>query len=80
MGNLAVSSADISAVVGYLLDTEDFSVSSPNLPQSLAVLGEANDANQGTLSLVPTGVTSAQQAGQLYGYNENFTTYFWWWS
>ncbi len=68
MSNIAISNQDKSAVVGYLLDTADFSTTSPNLPQSLALLGEATDAAQSTLNLTPTLVTSAQQAGQLYGF------------
>lgn len=57
-----------SRVVGYKLETEDFSESSPNLPQRLAIFGEANTANQADLDLTPKQITSAQQAGELYGF------------
>lgn len=68
MASDAVSSARVSRVVGYKIVKGDFRASSPNLPQRIAILGEANEANQGTVSLTPTQITSAQQAGQLYGY------------
>jgi len=64
----AVTLDRISRVVGYKLTKGNFSLVSPNLPQRIAILGEANDANQSTLSLTPVSVTSAQQAGNLYGY------------
>lgn len=64
----AVGSERVAKIVGYKLTKGDFSLDSGNLPQRIAVLAEANDANQGTLSLDPVEVTSAQQAGVLYGY------------
>lgn len=68
MASDAVGSERISKVVGYKLTKGVFGVTSPNLPQRIAVLGEVNEANQATVSLVPKEITSAQQAGQLYGY------------
>jgi phage tail sheath gpL-like len=68
MASDAVSSARVSRVVGYKIVKGDFRASSPNLPQRIAVLAEANEANQSSLSLVPTQIISAQQAGQLYGF------------
>lgn len=67
MGN-AIGSERISRTVGYKIETEDFSEVTPNLPQSVAIFGEANTANQADLDLTPKLITSAQQAGQLYGY------------
>jgi len=64
----SVGSERISRIVGYTITKGDFSNQTSNLPQSIAILGEANTANQGTLSLDPVQVTSAQQAGELYGY------------
>jgi phage tail sheath gpL-like len=64
----AVTLEKVSRIVGYKLTKGNFNLSSPNLPQRIAILGEANDANQSTLSLTPVQVTSAQQAGTLYGY------------
>lgn len=68
MASNAVGSERISTIVGYKITKGNFSESTPNLPQRIAILAEANEANQGTLSLTPVAVTSAQQAGQLYGY------------
>lgn len=64
----AVGLDRVSRIIGYKLTGGDFSETSPNLPQRIAVLAEANDTNQGTLILTPQIVTSAQQAGKLYGY------------
>lgn len=64
----AVSNNDIAKIVGYELTKGDFSNVTPNLPQRIAVLAEANTANQGTLDLTPTEILSASQAGKKYGY------------
>jgi len=64
----AVTLDRISRIVGYKITKGNFSQVTPNLPQRIAILAEANDANQSTLSLNPVAVTSAQQAGVLYGY------------
>lgn len=68
MANSAVGLDRVSRIVGYKLTTGDFRSTSPNLPQRIAVLAEANEANQSGLDLTPTQITSAQQAGDLYGY------------
>lgn len=68
MASDAVGLERVSRIVGYKLTKGNFSEVTPNLPQRIAVLGEANEANQGTLSLTPTEILSAQQAGELYGY------------
>lgn len=57
-----------SRVVGYDLTGADFSATSPNLPQRILILGEANTANQGSLDTDKKVVTSQKQVGQLYGY------------
>lgn len=64
----AVGNELISRIVGYTITKGDFSTSSPNLPQRIAILGEANTANQSGLSTEATEVTTAQQAGELYGF------------
>lgn len=64
----AVPSNDVSTVVGYLLAKGYFNPSSPNLPQNISILGEANTANQSGLSTNPQLITSALQAATLYGY------------
>ena len=68
MGNTAVALNRVSRIVGYQLTTGNFAATSPNLPQRLAMFGEANHANQSSLVLTPTQITSAQQAGALFGY------------
>jgi len=69
MSSNAVGSERISRIVGYKLTKGNFSESSPNLPQRIAIIGEANTANQSDLvPNVAKQITSAQQAGQLYGF------------
>lgn len=64
----AVGTELISKIVGYKITKGDFSETSPNLPQRIAILGEANTANQATLDTTAKVITSAKQAGELYGY------------
>lgn len=64
----AVGLERISRIVGYKITKGNFATTTPNLPQRIAVLAEANTANQADLSLTPVQLTSAQQAGTLYGY------------
>ncbi len=45
-----------------------FDNTTTNLPQMVAVFGEANTANQAGLSTDKRIITSAQQAGELYGF------------
>ena len=68
MGSNAVSSSAISRIVGWIFAKGNFQTVSPNLPQSINILAEANTANQGTMPTIGTVVISAQQAGKLYGY------------
>lgn len=68
MASDAVGLERISRIVGYKITKGNFQTTSPNLPQRIAVLAEANTANQGTLSLTPLEITSAQQVGDAYGY------------
>lgn len=64
----AVGTERVERVVGYKLTKGNFSNTTPNLPQRIAILAEANTANQGSLSTDATEITTAQQAGELYGY------------
>ena len=64
----AVGRERISTIVGYKITKGNFSNSTPNLPQRIAILGEANTANQGGLSTDAVEITTALQAGDLYGY------------
>lgn len=68
MASDAVGTERISQVVGYKITKGNFSESTPNLPQRVALLGEANTANQADLDTTPKEITSAQQAGKLYGF------------
>lgn len=68
MASNAVSSNWVSAVLGFLLAKGYFNPSSPNLPQSIVVLGEANHANQSGLSTDLEEVTSAKEIADLYGH------------
>ncbi len=67
MSSNAVTLDRISRVVGYKITKGNFNENSPNLPQRIAILAEANDANQASLVLTPQQITTAQQAAQLFG-------------
>lgn len=64
----AISSDRVSRVVGYKLKTANFSPDTPNLPQRIAVLGEANDANQSGLTTAPFDFVTAKEVGDEFGY------------
>lgn len=68
MSSDAVGLERISRIVGYKIIKGNFAATSPNLPQRIAVLAEANTDNQADLDLTPLQITSAQQAGVAYGY------------
>lgn len=68
MGSNAVSQSAISRIVGWIFAKGNFSTTSPNLPQSVNILSEGNDANQGTMPTIGTPITTPQQAGKLFGY------------
>lgn len=68
MGSNAVSQSAVSRIVGYIIAKGNFATATTNLPQSIAILSEGNDANQGTMPTEGTIITTAQQAGQLYGF------------
>lgn len=65
---MSVDTGRISKIIGYTITKGNFSNSTPNLPQRIAILAEANEANQATLDTTPKEITSAQQAGTLYGF------------
>jgi len=64
----SVGSARVSRVVGYTITKGNFQNTTPNLPQRIAILAEANTAQQGGLSLTPKEIISSQEAGVDYGY------------
>lgn len=65
----AVGSERVSTIVGYKIEKGNFANTTPNLPQRIAIIGEANTANQSEFTADEAKeITSAQQAGQIYGY------------
>jgi phage tail sheath gpL-like len=65
----AVSLEAISNVVGYKVTKGNFQNTTQNLPQRIAIFGEANVANQGSINFGESyAITSAQQAGELFGF------------
>lgn len=65
----AVGTERISRIVGYTIDKGNFNTVTPNLPQRVALLAEASHStNVRGLDLTPLQITSAQQAGAVYGW------------
>lgn len=64
----AVGQERISRVSGYNIKKGFFSTETQNLPQIIAVFGEANTANQSGLTVDKVEVTSAAEAAGLFGY------------
>jgi phage tail sheath gpL-like len=58
----------ISRVVGYKVTKGDFRTIAPNLPQRIAILGEANENKQAGLTTSPVELKSAKEAGDKFGY------------
>lgn len=63
----AVSSSVVSKVTGYKIGKLAQN-STQNLPMRIAIIGQANTANQAELSTDATEITTAKQAGLLYGF------------
>src|SRR6478736_8806520 len=68
MASDAIGLDRISRVVGYKVTKGNFATTTQNLPQRIAIFAEANEANQADLSVEAQEVTSAKQAGVLFGY------------
>ena len=64
----AVSLDRLSRVVGYKIKKGNFGGITQNLPQRIAILGEANTANQGTINETPFSFLLSQDVGNKYGY------------
>lgn len=64
----AVDLGRVSTVIGYQITEKNFATSSPNLPQRIAVLCEANESHQATLDTNEWQATSLQAVGIKYGY------------
>lgn len=58
----------VSSTVGIKISASDAKVVEDNLPLHIAVIGEANEAQQATLDLNEWTPTSIDDAGQKYGY------------
>jgi phage tail sheath gpL-like len=58
----------VTRITGYKITKGNFQQVTPNLPQRIAIIGEANAANQSGLSTDAIEVTNAQQAGTLFGF------------
>ncbi len=68
MNSNAVASNAVSSVMGFLLEKLQNNSNTPNLPQSIVILGESNHANQSSYPTNPLQLTSAKMAGENYGY------------
>ena len=64
----AIQLGRVSRVIGYALEAGNFAEVTRNLPQRIAILAEANTANQTGLDSTPVELTTAKAAGDLYGY------------
>jgi phage tail sheath gpL-like len=64
----AVGLERISRIVGYAIKKGNFQTVTPYLPQRIAILGEANTANQSGLTVAPFEFTTAREVGIKYGY------------
>ena len=63
----AVGLERLSRTNGYAIQRGRFNNDTPNLPQLIAVFGEANTANQAGLTVDKVEVTSAAEAATLFG-------------
>lgn len=64
----AIGSERKARVSGYKIKKGFFDNVTPNLPQVIAILGEANMANQASLNLTKKEIISANEAGEIYGF------------
>ena len=64
----AVGTEIRTKVLGYQVLAGSFEPSTPNLPQSIAIFGQANTDKQSGLSTTPREVFSADEAGEIYGF------------
>lgn len=68
MASDAIGLDRVSRIIGYNVKKGNFLSDSPNLPQRIAIFAEANHNNQSGLDITKKEITSAKQAGELYGY------------
>jgi len=64
----AISPLRVSTIVGYKLKAGTVSSTSAYLPQRIVIIGEGLTANQSSMPLDETEVTTAYEAGQMFGF------------
>lgn len=64
----AISQDRVSRVLGYKIKKANFRPDTPYLPQKIAILGEANNANQAGLDTTPFEFISAKEVADKFGY------------
>ena len=64
----AIGTERRSRTSGYAIKKGFFSNETDNLPQTIAIFAQGNTANQPTMSTDKKEITSADEAGRLYGY------------
>ncbi|MFN0254505.1 hypothetical protein [Pedobacter ureilyticus] len=64
----AIGTERRSRVSGYKIKKGNFDNNTPNLPQQVVILAEANSANQASVTTDKREITSADEAGRIYGY------------
>lgn len=64
----AIGVERMSRTSGYQIKKGFFTNETQNLPQIIAILAQANTANQSTISADKREITSADEAGKIYGY------------
>lgn len=64
----AIGVERMSRTSGYQIKKGFFTNETQNLPQMIAILAEANTANQASISTDKREITSADEAGRIYGF------------
>lgn len=68
MISTAIGQERLSRVSGYKIKKGFFNENSENLPQIIAIFGEANTANLSAVTIDRKEITSADEAGRTYGF------------
>lgn len=68
MASSAVGITRVSRVVGYQLNSANFAETSPNLPQRIVVLGQANTDKQVGLDVTQNEINNSYDVGVKYGF------------
>jgi phage tail sheath gpL-like len=64
----AIGTERLSRTSGYNIKKGNFQNTTDNLPQIIAILGEANTAAQSSINTDKREITSSEEAGRIYGY------------